>query len=157
MPADHPAIRRVISAAFERGASVEAVIVDGVRAEGAALLELVADEAGAVVGHVLFSRMTCAPPKLIAGLGPLAVHPEHQRRGAGGALARAGLEACRRRGVEAALVLGHPGYYCRFGFTAAAAAAIRSRYAGSPAFMAIELAPGALMSDIDIAYPSAFD
>src|SRR5690606_41926034 len=58
-------------------------------------------------------------------------------------LTRAGLDACRQAGVEAVVVLGHPAYYPRFGFSAAAAEVLAAPFSG-PAFMALELAPGAL-------------
>ena len=153
-PADHAAIRRVTAAAF--GRALEADIVEGVRAEGAALVELVAEAEGGVVGHVLFSRMTARPPRDVAALGPLAVDPALQRRGVGAALCRAGLAALAPLGVEACVVLGHPDYYPRFGFTAAAAAGLVSPYSGRPAFMALELRPGSLEGGLDVAYPAAF-
>ena len=55
-PEDHAAIRAVVEAAF--GQPDEAALVDQLRADGDALVELVAEEGGAVVGHVLFSPMT---------------------------------------------------------------------------------------------------
>src|SRR5262249_35106423 len=79
------------------------------------------------------------------GLGPLAVSPPHQRRGIGGALVRAGLEACRHTGFGAAVVLGDPAYYGRFGFVSARRFGLSSEYkAPDDAFMAIELHRGAL-------------
>ena len=134
----------------------ESAIIEGVRAEGAALVELVAEAAGEVVGHVLFSRMTVTPDRFIAALGPVAVRPDVQGRGHGDALCRAGIEAVRARGAEAVVVLGHPTYYPRFGFSHAAAANIVSPYAGRPAFMAMELAQGALAGPVKADYPAAF-
>jgi putative acetyltransferase len=58
-------------------------------------------------------------------------------------LVRAGLAACRERGLAAAVVLGDPAYYPRFGFSAAAAQNLRAPFRG-PAFMAMELLPGGL-------------
>lgn len=58
-------------------------------------------------------------------LGPCAVRPEHQRRGAGSAAIRAGLDAARQQGENLVLVLGHAEYYPRFGFTSASGYAIR--------------------------------
>jgi putative acetyltransferase len=67
-----------------------------------------------------------------------------------------GLETCRRLSVEAVVVLGHPEHYPRFGFSSSAAAAIRSPFSGSPAFMAVEMTPGALRGAIEVHYPAAF-
>jgi putative acetyltransferase len=153
---DHAAIRAVTQAAFDTSTADEAGIIDGVRAEGLALVELVAEIDGEVVGHVLFSRMRTGPDRAFAGLGPLAVSPALQRTGVGSALARAGIEACRAAGMEAVVVLGHPPYYPRFGFSAAAAAHIASPFAARPAFMALALQPGALDRPVKVDYPKAF-
>ncbi|MEJ0066663.1 MAG: GNAT family N-acetyltransferase [Caulobacteraceae bacterium] len=80
------------AAAF--GREDEALIVEAVRTEGAALLELVAEEEGEIVGHILFSRMTTEPVHRFAGLAPVAVAPDQQGRGWGEALCRAGIERC---------------------------------------------------------------
>jgi putative acetyltransferase len=152
--ADHAAIRRVEAAAF--GRDDEAGMVEAARAEGAALAELVEERDGEVVGHILFSRMTVTPARFFAGLAPVAVTPGAQRRGIGDALCRAGIEAVRALGAEAVVVLGHPDYYPRFGFSAEAARRLASPYAGSPAFMALELAPGALARPLKVDYPAAF-
>jgi putative acetyltransferase len=153
-PGDHAAIRKVVDAAF--GGPAESRIIDGVRAEGAALADLVIEEGGEILGHVLFSRMTVSPTRFIAGLAPVAVRPDAQGRGHGEALCRAGIEAVRALGAEAVVVLGHPSYYPRFGFSAEAARLITSPYAGNPAFMALELAPGALAEPLRADYPAAF-
>ena len=152
--ADHAAIRAVTDAAF--GGPAESKIIEGVRAEGAALVELVSEHEGEVVGHVLFSRMTVSPPRFIAALGPVAVRPDAQGRGHGEALCRAGIAAVRALGCEAVVVLGHPTYYPRFGFSREAARQIASPYAERPAFMAMELAPGALAHPLKADYPAAF-
>ena len=92
-----------------------------------------AEEDGAIVAHILFSRMTTEPVKRIAGLGPVAVTPEQQNRGFGEALCRAGLGNLRSMGAEAVVVLGHPSYYPRFGFSHEAAAQIGSPFSARPA------------------------
>jgi putative acetyltransferase len=144
----------VEAAAF--GREDEALIVENVRAEGAALLELVAEADGQIVGHILFSRMTTDPLARIAGLGPVAVKPDQQGRGWGEALCRAGIEAMRAQGAEAVVVLGHVDYYPRFGFSHDAAAKIVSPFAELPAFMALELTGGALGAPIRVDYPRSF-
>jgi putative acetyltransferase len=155
-PADHAMIRAITQAAFDGSPGDEAGIIEGVRAEGRVLVELVAEDDGAVLGHVLFSHMRTAPGRAFAGLGPLAVAPAQQRTGIGSALAQAGIEACRAAGMEAVVVLGHPPYYPRFGFSAQAAAKLISPYAGRPSFMALALKPGALDHPLKVDYPAAF-
>jgi putative acetyltransferase len=152
--ADHAAIRRVEIAAFGRGD--EAGMVEAVRAEGAVLAELVREDGGDIVGHVLFSRMTVTPARFMAGLAPVAVAPQAQGRGIGAALCRAGIESLRGLGAQAVVVLGHPDYYPRFGFSAEAAKLLASPYSGSPAFMALELVPSALREPLKVDYPAAF-
>ena len=159
-PADHSAIAALTTQAFNQafpnGPGSEARITEDVRAEGAAWIELVAEIDGEIVGHILFSRMTCDPPRKVAGLGPVSVRPDKQRNGLGGALCAEGLARCRADGAVAAVVLGHPGYYPRFGFTAAAATPLSSPYAGSPAFMAMALQPGGLEGLRIVSYAAAF-
>ncbi len=69
---------------------------------------------------------------------------------------RAGLRSCTGAGHRVVVVLGHPEFYPRFGFTAKMAERLRSPYS-EPAFMAIELAPGALDGvEGDVRYPPPF-
>lgn len=52
---------------------------------------------------------------------------------------------CRELGAGAAVVLGHPGYYPRFGFSPASRFGVGSEYdVPDEAFMLIELVPGCL-------------
>jgi putative acetyltransferase len=142
--ADHAAVRRVHAAAF--GRPDEGALVDALRAEGCVVASLVGRVDEVVVGHILFSDLpitTAAGTLRGVALAPLAVLPDHQRQGVGRALVRAGLSRCTALGVDVAVVLGHPAYYARFGFTAALAARLRAPYAGD-AFMAFELRPDAL-------------
>ena len=124
------------------------------------LVELVAVTArDVVVGHILFSHLpiqTAGGAILhAAALAPMAVLPAHQRAGIGAALVRAGLEACAEGDARAVVVLGHPDYYPRFGFSAEAARALQAPFSG-PAFMALELLPGALRGGGAVRYARAF-
>ena len=147
--ADIASIRRVEEAAF--GRSAEADLVDALRRRGRVTLSLVAVEDGIVTGHILFTPVTfegldgCAVKIEVAGLGPLAVLPASQRRGVGSRLVKAGLEACRSLGIDAVVVLGHAGYYPRFGFQPAGPLGIRWEVDGHEAsFFVAELRQGAL-------------
>jgi putative acetyltransferase len=75
----------------------------------------------------------------------MAVLPEHQRRGVGSLLVRAGLEECRRAGHGCVVVLGHPEYYPRFGFVPASRHGLAWEHsAPDEAFMVLALRDGAL-------------
>jgi putative acetyltransferase len=87
----------------------------------------------------------------------VAVIPLHQKQGIGSALVREGLRLCRARGHRVVIVLGHPGFYPRFGFSARLALPLRSSYSG-PSFMALELVPGALDGvEGEVRYPPPFE
>jgi putative acetyltransferase len=143
-PGDAAAIRRVHERAF--GRANEAVLVDALRDAGAHVVSLVAeDDDGAVVGHIVFSRVAVGDGGGGLGLGPVAVVPERQGLGLGSLLVRRGLAECRRYGHGVVIVLGHPGFYPRFGFVPASTRGLRSEYnAPDDAFLVVELVPGAL-------------
>lgn len=143
--ADRSAVRAVTEAAFETPA--EADLIDALRAGSTEVVSLVAHRGDALVGHVLFSRVTLAEHAQLRlmGLGPMAVAPRYQRGGVGSALVREGLAQCKERAVHAVVVLGHPEYYPRFGFVPASRYAIRSEYdLPDDVFMIVELQAGAL-------------
>lgn len=148
-PADTSRVEALLEAAFETPA--EAALVEVLRRTTSPLVSLVAENRdGLVVGHILFSPVEIeGRPGLAMGLAPLAVQPGLQGRGVGSALVKAGLERCRALGVVAVVVLGHPVYYPRFGFTAASKWGLRSEYdVPDEVFMAIELVPGALAGEV---------
>ena len=154
---DLVAIREVNTQAF--GGPTEAVLVDALRRDGLVIASLVAEDNGVVVGHILFSRLFIhgdTSKTLAVALAPMAVVPGRQRCGIGSMLIRGGLETCRRLGERIVLVVGHPSYYPRFGFSHALTSNLRSPYDGE-AFMALELRRGALEGVIgDVRYPPAF-
>jgi putative acetyltransferase len=131
--------------AFET--STEANLVDVLREQAEPIVSLVADDGGAIVGHILFAPVTLmAHPDLrIAGLAPMAVVPAKQRQGIGSALIHEGLERCGQLGFGAVIVLGHAEYYPRFGFTPASRFGLRCEYdVPANVFMALELDQGIL-------------
>ena len=115
-PADYDAIAAVVRAAFVDEPQV-ADVVDAIRAseEYRPAFSLVADEDGAIVGHVMLSGLPIGGEQALQ-LSPLAVCPERQRRGIGAALVRAALAAAREGGEKLVCVEGDPRYYSRFGF-----------------------------------------
>ena len=156
-PGDAAAIRGVLRAAFPTAA--EADLVDALERDGDAIVSLVADRGGGIVGHVLLSRMRVTGDGRACravGLGPVAVVPGFQGGGIGAGLIEAALGIARATGEEIAFVLGEPDYYRRFGFSAKVAAPFASPYAG-PYFMALALPPGFVPpASGDAAYAPAF-
>ena len=151
---DHDVIAEINTLAF--GKPDEAGLIARLRADGDTLLEMVADDARGVDGHILFSRLWAGNGRLYAALAPMSVRPGLQKDGLGSALVRAGLDYLPELGVQGVLVLGHPRYYPRFGFSPETAASVRSPYSGSPAFMALALEADAFDEAFSLAYPSAF-
>lgn len=144
-PGDIPRIRSVNRAAFD--SVTEADLVDALRLQAHPFVSLVAVDDEVVVGHILFTPVTLSPQAdvRILGLGPLAALPDRQRQGVGSMLVRAGLDECRRLGVDAVVVLGHAGYYPRFGFRPASTFGLTSEYdVPDDVFMAVELSDDAL-------------
>jgi putative acetyltransferase len=158
---DHTQERSVVRSIYEAafGRPDEADLVDSLRREGAVLLSLVAEVEQRIVGHMLFSRMsieTSKGPVSAAALAPVAVLPDLQRRGIGERLIRHGLNLLRERGEQIVIVLGHPDYYPRFGFSSEKARSLESPFPPE-AFMAMELISGALEGIRGkVRYPAAF-
>ena len=153
---EHLTIRGVNEAAF--GGSEEADLVDKLRGDQA-LISLVAECEPGIVGHILFSRMwikTTSNLVPAVALAPVAVLPEHQRKGIGQRLITHGLELLKNEGERIVVVVGHPDYYPRFGFSSATATPIESPFPRET-FMALELMDGALEGVHGaVIYPAAF-
>jgi putative acetyltransferase len=141
------------------GGDYEAELVERLDRDGLIIASLVALEAEVVVGHILFSDLAVeveGRPILAASLAPLAVRPDFQRRGIGTRLVADGLRTLRDRGRTAVIVLGHPGYYRRFDFSAELARKLAGPFKGE-SFMALELVGGALDGLTgSVRYPAAF-
>jgi putative acetyltransferase len=157
-PGDWAATHAVNVSAFET--ALEADLVDALREQARPLVSLVAEDKGVLVGHIMFSPVSLSghPALQIMGLAPMAVLPERQRQGIGTALVRAGLEQCRLIGAGAVVVLGHPAYYPRFGFSPSTRFGIRCEYdVPEDVFMVVELQAGFLQGvSGTISYHPAF-
>lgn len=159
-PEDAPQVRNINELAF--GQSVEADLVEALQQACPDSLSLVAEDRG-VVGHILFTPVVVenAGRRLVGmGLAPMAVLPEHQRRGVGSQLVRQGLEILHERGCPFIVVVGHPEYYPRFGFEPASMHGLTSQWDGVPdaAFMVVILDEHAMAGVSGVArYREEFD
>jgi putative acetyltransferase len=160
-PDDYAAIGEVNRVAF--GQEDEARLVEALRRSSDYIpqLSLVGLIEGRIIGHILFSPVVIETPERdvpTLALAPMAVHPDFQRRGIGSALVREGLKVCQRLGHASVVVLGHPGYYPRFGFVPGLPRGIQPPFETPPgAFMVCELRPGALAGvHGTVRYPPVF-
>lgn len=162
-PEDAEAIREVVVQAFPT--TDEASLVAELRADGDLLLEWVAEDEGRIVGMIQYSLLLLQREGVeedgrAAALAPVAVLPERQGQGIGARLIRATLDQLSGDPwLEAIVVLGHPEYYPRFGFSAEAATrGLIDPFDAGPAFMAMALQPGALdQPKAKPVYAKAFD
>jgi len=158
--ADYESIDRVVIAASREEETAQ--LVRDLRTHGDALLSLVAESASSVVGHIMMSRALIEDARgniPAAALAPLMVDPAYQNKGIGSLLTRHALQHCRLSGETIVLILGHPTYYPRFGFSADLAQSLKipfkPRVPG--AYMALELKPGVLSGVTGrVMYPRAF-
>jgi putative acetyltransferase len=134
-PADTAELLDVERAAF--GGNVEADLVRALLEDPTAppLVNLVAVNRSAIVGHVLFSHasvVTESGEVEAALLAPLAVEPGAQGQGIGQALCRRGLEVVGELDTGLVFVLGHEGYYPKLGFAPALPLGFRAPYPIDP-------------------------
>lgn len=120
LPADFDAIDRLVTSAF--GQKDEAELVRALRAEGAAALELIAEDRKKPIGHVMLSHFS--QPRGWLALAPLSVAPKRQKNGIGATLCQIALNYANAPVV----VLGNPEYYTRLGFEVARATNLTSPY-----------------------------
>lgn len=152
---DYDAVGQIHTVAF--AGPTEASLVARLRGRPGSI-SLVATEAGGVVGHILFTAAQVMGKQVrVAGLGPMAVSSARQRSGIGSALVLRGLEACRRAGYEAVVVMGHTEYYPRFGFQRGSRFGLRCQFdVPDEVFMATELRPGVLAGGGELRYAPEF-
>ena len=153
-PQDHTAVYELIRAAFasvEESDHSEQDLVERLRHSSSFIpeLSLVAETGqGEVVGHILLTRIhiingTQMFPSL--AVAPLSVLPSWQRQGIGSTLIREAHQIAETLGYSSAVLLGHPGYYPRFGYQPACRFGIRFPFeAPVDCCMVVELLPGGL-------------
>ncbi len=119
-PADVDAIHALTQAAFapmDFSDKTEGAALKALRARGELTISLVAEEAGALIGHVAFSPVAIdGVHDGWYGLGPISVRPGRQRNGVGKALIARGLGMLRDLGASGCALIGNPRIYSRAGF-----------------------------------------
>jgi len=137
--ADGAAVRNLNLLAF--GRESEADLVDLLHRACSQRVSLVAvasdgagengDAAESILGHLMLSPVVIdggSSSLRGMGIGPMAVHPDHQRQGVGRALMRQLDTLAREAGWPFVVVLGHPDFYGRFGYVPASRHGIRCTY-----------------------------
>lgn len=114
-PSHHDAIEVINEEAFGPGRFARAAA--RIREQGPhdMALSFICADRGETIASV---RMTPVAAGSVHGhlLGPLAVRPSHKNMGIGRELVRIALEAARRKGSEAVILVGDPPYYMPLGF-----------------------------------------
>ncbi|WP_255450325.1 GNAT family N-acetyltransferase [Skermania sp. ID1734] len=153
---DAAATRRINLAAFDT--AEEADLVEALRRDPAWIPQLSVlsiGEDGNPAGYALLTRCHIDQTPALC-LGPCAVLPERQGVGAGSAAIRAALSNATELGEHYVVVLGHPGYYPRFGFRRASGFEIRlSIEVPDEALMALSL-DGSPMPSGTVRYAAPF-
>lgn len=126
-------------------------------------LSLVAEENHHIVGHVLFSKAEVVDEEKnheVIVLAPIAVMPNHQRRGIGSKLVQEGLKRCTELEYDFVFLIGHPTYYPKFGFKPAKKYGFELKQfnVSDEVFMLCELKEGMTTPKIkgELMYPKSF-
>jgi len=124
-------------------------------------LSLVAVVNDKIVGHILFTKIKIKGDKKeysSLALAIVSVLPEMQSKGIGEKLILEGHKIVLGLGLNSVIVIGHPGYYPRFGYVPASRFGITVPFdVPDEAFMAYELTVNALSDTKGIVeYPKEF-
>jgi putative acetyltransferase len=118
---------------------------------------LVAVAKGSIGGHIFFSRARLESGPEVLALAPMAVLPEYQRQGVGGALLAEALTRAEETEFPLVVVVGHAAYYPGFGFEPADPIGIEAPFdVPSEAWMAYRLPAYSPELRGTALYPEAF-
>jgi len=149
-------ITEVTVAAFETlnfAELTEHRIILALRAAHVLALSLVAEMDGCVIGHIAFSPVAVSDgtPNWF-GLGPVSVLPEYHGQGVGAALIREGLARLKAQNAAGCCLVGHPGYYGRFGFENVSGLGVE----GAPQNVFFALSFNGVMPQGDVSFHESF-
>jgi len=158
---DYSRIKAINNQAF--GQEDESRLVEKLRKRDQFIpeLSLVAETNETVIGHILFYpvKINSSNQKhTTLSLGPMSVPPEYQKKGIGGMLINEGLKRAKDFRFRSVIVVGHPEYYPKFGFTKASKWSIKVPFeVPDEVFMALEIVEGELQDKSGIIeYPAEF-
>ncbi|NOU60073.1 GNAT family N-acetyltransferase [Marinifilum caeruleilacunae] len=159
---DYPIISMINDMAF--GQENEGLLIEKLRKNKSFIkeLSLVACLGNEIVGHILFFPVNIKSKektfKTLA-LAPMSVIPELQGLGIGSQLVQKGLAKAKKLGHESVIVLGHEGFYPKFGFKTAGSYQISAPFdVPENSFMALELVKDSLSTvEGTIEYPKEFN
>lgn len=116
-----------------------------------------AEENEKIIGYILFSEIKIGEKTAIAP-APLAVLPEHQRKGVGLALLAEGHRIAKKLGYGISVVLGSETYYPKVGYVPASRFGIICPFEGVPDenYMALPLQEPAGDWNGTVTYDKAF-
>ena len=152
-PSDHKNVFTLVTKAFdgvEYTDHREQYLVERLRHSPAFIpeLSLVAEINGQIVGYVLLTRISIKNGDKewpSTALAPVAVDPDFQGQGVGGALIMAAHRIAMDAGYTSVILLGHAEYYPKFGYVPTVNFGISLPFeAPAENCMAVELVPNAL-------------
>lgn len=163
---DYKKVHQLVKLAFSdmpKSDGTEHFLVDRLRKSDAFIpeLSLVAEVEGRLVGHILLTKIQIENEKQSIDsltLAPVSVHPEVHRKGIGGDLIKAAHKIAQGLGYQSVVLLGHAGYYPRFGYEKTSKYGIKLPFPAAEAnCMIIPLQPNAL-DNVNgmVKYPKAF-
>ena len=162
-PDDLQAIGVVHLSAFE--GDNEAGLVDELRTSSSYIpeLSLVAEFNGRIVGHVLLTKVKVLRGKdnenaEVLAMAAMAVVPSQSHRGIGTVLTEMAVKKAKTLGHKGIIVVGHPDFYQRFGFSKISKWSLDTSLSiSSDLVTGIELEEGIFEGGGNVIYPSLFD
>ena len=148
---DYRAIYQLVRQAFAEsrisdGQEQDWIVVQRGKRQYVPQLELVAEQNGRLIGHILMTKHETedsVPSALYLAL--LSVSPAFQGQGVGSALVKAACAYGAELGYRAAFLVGDPAYYSRFGFRSVAEFGLQNCSELPDIYVqAVELQPDAL-------------